>query len=211
MPKNNSKKRKFNTGSALNTAHKALKIALTVKKLINVEYKSFKQDWQVDPNTTGLVTNLMGIAQGLDFDQREGRKIKLVAITIKGNVQLHASATDSTYRFTVVRDNLGKTAVPIIADLFESVQDHISNKNKRGDPQSNARFTVLADKFYIMNTNNVERHQISLYIKIASHITYTGTSATDEGKGNLYVMQSSNEGTNDPVVAIDSMIKYIDN
>ncbi len=43
------------------------------------------------------------------------------------------------------------------------------------------------------------------------HIFYTGTAATDEGKGNLYLFIASSEATNDPGVSVDCMVKYIDN
>lgn len=192
-------------------ARRALKIALQVKKLVNVETKSFQQDLFASPSSSGTVTHLLALAQGDDFNNRQGRSVKLQSIRIKGNVQMHASATDSTYRLMIVRDNNGSTTQPAITDLFVDVTAFQNNENKLGDPQSNSRFTVLFDRYYIMTTAFSERHSINKYIKIRSHVLFSGTANTDEGKGAIYAFQASNEATNDPVVNANSMIKFIDN
>ncbi len=194
----------------LDTASRALAVAYAVKKLINVEYHSKKTDWTVDPNTTGTVLNLTAISQGDDFSNRQGRKIKLFSIRSMGSVRVNASSTRSHGRFMIVRDNLGSTTIPAIADMFVSVAQFLANQPKLDDPQTNARFTVLFDKFYILEQEQSIK-KIDHYQKIGSHVTFTGTAGTDEGKGNIYVFSASNEATNDPIVAVSTVIKYIDN
>ncbi len=198
-------------GRRVDIAVKALKIAQGVKKLLNVEYHSVITDLVADPNSTGTVTGLTSVAQGDDFTQRQGRKIKAVSMKIKGNIALHGSATDSVYRLLIVRDNNGSTTQPSIGLLFTDVATFLNNKNKLGDPQTNSRFTILSDTWYTMHTNDVEQIKIDIYLKLTHHIYFSGTGATDEGKGHIYAFQASNEATNDPVVNCDVMFKWIDN
>ncbi len=195
----------------LSTAAKALSIAYGVKKLLNIEYKSLVTTLAVDPGAAGAVTNIIPVAIGDDFDDRDGRKIKLVSIKIKGQVTMNASASDSLYRLLIVRDNNGSTTQPAITDLFTSVAIFHQNNNKLGDPQSNSRFSVLSDTWYTLNASNGTKREINIYIPISSHVFFSGSGATDEGKGAIYAFQASNEGTNDPVCNVDCMVKWIDN
>ncbi len=181
-----------------------------LKKLINVEYHSRKTDWPVDPNTSGQVINLTAISQGDDIQNRQGRKIKLFSIRSTGSVRINASSTRSHGRCMIVRDNLGSTTIPVITDMFISVAQFVANQPRLDDPQTNARFSVLYDKFYILEQEQSIK-KIDHYQKIGSHVTFTGSATTDEGKGHIYLFVASNEATNDPVLAASTVIKYIDN
>ncbi len=193
-------------------ANKALDVAVMVKALVNVEYKSFTIALVTDPNSTGVVTHLTAIAQGSDFSNRIGRKIKLLSLSIRGNIAINGSATNSIYRLLILRDNSGTTTPPTIANLFTDTATFLNNKNKIGDPQSNSRFTVLSDTWYTINIGNENtRKKIQIYKKVNFHVNYSGTAATDEGKGCVYALQASSEASLDPIVTADVMIKYIDN
>ncbi len=181
-----------------------------LKKLLNVEYHSNATSWPVDPNTTGSVINLTAIAQGDDLDNRQGRKIKLFSIRSMGSVRINASSTRSHGRFLIVRDNLGSTTQPTIGDMFSSAAAFLAGELALDDPQTNARFSVLYDKWYLLEQEQSIK-RINHYQKIGSHVVYTGTASTDEGKGNIYLMSASNESTNDPIVAVSTVVKYIDN
>ncbi len=200
------------TKTAYKVAKKALDVALTVQALVNVEYKSHKTTLQTDPNTSGNVAQLTGIAEGIGFNQRIGRSIKSVSLSIKGIISINGSATSTNYRLLIVRDNSGTTTVPAITDLFDSVAVFILNKNKLGDSQSNARFTVLSDTFYHLDIQN-ENSTIAIKIwkKLNFHVRFSGAAASDEGKGAIYAFQASSEASLDPIVSVDTMYKYIDN
>lgn len=211
MPKHYKKAAR---SSYIRNSQQLVKLARDVyllKKLINVEYKSLRTAWTADPSTTGAVLSLSALAQGDDFSDRQGRKIKLFSIRHTGRVSLHASATNTFGRFAVIRDNLGSTTAPTIADVYGSAANFLGNISKDDDPQTNARFSILYDKWWTLNSATQENLEISSYRKIGSHITYTGVAATDEGKGNLYLMSVSSEATNDPSVLVVTTIKFIDN
>ncbi len=195
----------------LDTASKALGVAYAVKKLINVEYRSIVTDFTVDPNTTGTVQNLTAIAQGDTINARQGNKIRAKRIALSGNAVINASATQTRLRMLIVRDNNGSTSQPAIADLFDDVTSFRANKLKKTDPQNNSRFTVLWDKFIILDSINQSMVAFNWSMSLDHHIFYSGTASTDEGKGNLYLFMNSSEATNDPVVAADAAVFYIDN
>ena len=199
------------SGRYLDTAAKALTVAYAVKKLLNVEYKSLTTSFTVDPNSTGAVLHLTGMGQGDDFGERIGRKIRLKSINVQGSIVINASATATILRMMIVRDNNGTTTQPAITDLFASASVFATNLNKRGDPQSNSRFSVLMDKFVQLDAVRQSQVKVKHYSQQDFHVYYSGTAATDEGKGALYLFIASNEATNDPVVSVDCQIKWIDN
>ncbi len=207
------KRRRPRRGGAgyLSTASKALAVAYSVKQLLNVEYHTITTQFTVDPSSSGAVVNLTAIAQGDDIDNRQGNKIRAKYISIRGLTQRHASATNSFLRMMVIRDNNGSTTQPAIADLFSTVAVFAQNENKLGDPQSNSRFSILWDKYVIFDSTSRLLAPVNWTSSLDHHIFYTGTAATNEGKGNIYLFIASNEATNDPVVNVNAMVKYLDN
>ncbi len=195
----------------LDTASRALTVAYAVKKLINVEYRTVRTAFTADPNSTGAVVNLTAIAQGDDVDERQGNKIRAKHLKISGSVGLNASATRSQLRMMIVRDNNGSTTVPGIAALFSTVAVFVANRPKLSDPQRNSRFTVMWDKYILLDAINQEQAGFSFSMPLDHHIFYSGTASTDEGKGQLYLFIASNEATNDPAVGADAIVKFIDN
>ncbi len=190
---------------------KVLKDVAYLRGLINVEYKTITTGFTVDPNTTGAVVNLTAIAQGDDIANRQGNKIRAKYISVKGNVKINASATSTHLRMMIVRDNNGSTTQPAITDLYADANTFRANLNKLGDPQSNSRFSILWDKFVMLDAVNLEQVPVSWTSSLDHHIFYSGTASTDEGKGNLYLFISSSEATNDPSVTANAMVKFIDN
>lgn len=215
MPRKYSRRRRRrpsnNGGSYLGTASKALAVAYAVKKLINVEYKSINTASPSDPNTTTVVTNLTAIAQGDDFGQRQGRKIRAKYLSYRGQVFQHPTATNSGLRLMIIRDNNGSTTQPTVFDLFNSQAAYFNNLNKIGDPQSNSRFSILYDKYIVFSDVGVTSAHFNMSMSLDHHVFFTGTAATDEGKGAIYLLTASTEATNDPVLESDAQFKWIDN
>ncbi len=177
----------------------------------NVELKTISTNFTVDPNTTGAVLHMTGIAQGLDVDERIGNQITVRRLVIKGSVIANATPASTKIRMMIVRDNSGNTTPPTIANLFTVVGDMFANKPRRGDAQSQARFTVLWDWFSITSSDtNSEGVWFDRTIKLNSRVRYDDTTASDEGKGALYLFSSSSEGTNDPIVAAACQVFYTD-
>ncbi len=182
-----------------------------LRALINVEYHSLLTSFTVDPSSSGAVVNLTAIAQGDTTVNRQGNKIRLKYLSVRGSVIQNASAANTNLRMMIVRDNNGNTTQPAITDLFVDVAGFVANGNKNGLPQANSRFTILWDKFVQLSDANGDMRAYSYSMSLDHHTFFTGAGATDEGKGHLYLFIGSNEATNDPVVKVDSMVKWIDN
>ncbi len=198
-------------GRYLDTASKALAVAYAVKKLVNVEYFNLITVFTTDPSASGAVVNLTAVGQGDDTTNRQGDKIRAKYLKVSGQVLLNSSATRTSLRMMIIRDNNGSTTQPAITDMFTDVPAFRNNRNKLGTPQVNSRFTVLWDKFLLLDAVSKNSAQINWSTSLDHHIYYTGTASTDEGKGNCYLFIASSEATNDPEVAIDAMFKFIDN
>lgn len=68
----------------LEIAQKGLSLALTLKRMINVEYKFLDQSvTSTAISDTGTITQLTNVAQGLTSATRSGDSIKLVSLQFK--------------------------------------------------------------------------------------------------------------------------------
>ncbi len=199
-------------GGALSIATKALGTAYAVKKLINVEYKSIRQTFTTDPSSSGAVVNLTAIAQGDGLANRDGNKVRAKMLQVRGVAEMNASATASHVRMVIVRDNNGSTTIPSISDLYPSVAFFASNSLKTNAPQSNSRFSVLWDHWLSLDFVGYGSTKSFAYsLPLDHHIFFSGTGATDEGKGHLYLFIASNEAINDPNIVAQSVVQFLDN
>ena len=182
-----------------------------LKRLINVEYKSHLFGLSSVASTTPNIQNVTAIAQGDTFSQRDGNKIRSFSLSFRGHVRQNPSATLSFARVMLIRDNNGSTTQPVLADLFSDAASFYDNRHKLDDPQTNSRFTVLFDQHFGLSAVGPEILEFEWYTKLDHHIFFTGTAATDEGKGAIYSIIGSNEATNTVVVDADTVYKFIDN
>lgn len=164
----------------------------------------------VDPNTTGTTTHVTAIAQGDNINNRNGNQILVKSLRMKGHVSINSTtSTNQFVRFVLVRDNLGSTTAPSIGDVWSTVAIFAAGRNRAQGPQDLVRFTILMDEWVGMSALGWEIFGIDRYITVNSACYFTGTASTDEGKGSIWLMQASNEATNDPVVDMDVVIKWI--
>lgn len=164
----------------------------------------------VDPNTTGAVVALTAIATGDTTTTRAGRQVILKKIIASGIVTRHASASNSHVRMMIVRDNIGNTTPPAIADLFTSVTQFADNKPQIETSQVRQRFTVLMDKWFQMDTGGSGLTKTFKFRKVLNTRCYfTGSASTDGGTNNLYLFIASNEATNDPVVNASCEVLWV--
>ncbi len=193
------------------------KLVKQVKKntrMINSREKSFLRT-VVDstPDTTAVVQNIAIPAQGDDDNQRIGRKIHAEKIEIGGRIIKHSTASSSSVRYIIVKDNSGTTTAPVVTDIFENETDFFSGAPRAHNAQALKRFTILWDKHMIINEafdGNASMPKIHFTKKLNLNILFTGPAITDEGKNNLYLISGSDEGTNVPAVVADTVFTYSD-
>ena len=192
-------------------AKEALKLAKDNKKKIpTVEWKSLTSSFPTDPFDTTAINSLSDIAAGDTLDDRSGEKVKAKSLRVKGNIEGHGSAATTIVWLMIIIDLMAAGSAPVIGDLFDSDAAFYSNRNKKGDPQVSSRFIVLWDKYFCLSNTGNQRVAFDKYIPLRHNIVYTGTAATNRGKGAIYLLSGSSRNTNRPVMSADAMLKYTD-
>ncbi len=166
-----------------------------------------------NPAQAGAVVNLMNLAQGLDSNERIGDSVMPVRIEVRGKYVLNASATASTVRLVILRDNAGTTTQPTIIEAFGSVANFRNNNPAIGDSQQRARFTILWDKFITIESGNSSGtiKAIAMKKRLARRkVHFTGATATDEGKNCIYLFHATDEATNVPAATALVKLWYND-
>jgi hypothetical protein len=89
-----------------------LKDIAYLKSVVNVEYKSLDTSLVKNPdNVTGTVDNLCLIAQGDDYNNRNGRSIRLKSLQIKGTIE-SGTTSANVVRVLIVKTLENQSAAP---------------------------------------------------------------------------------------------------
>ncbi len=188
-------------------------VAKNTKALSSKEIGRIRINMDSTPDTTAVVQNVSFLTQGDDVDDRHGRKVHAVHVSIQGNILKNTAAPNHKIRFLLFRDNLGTTTAPTLGDLFVDQNDFFENQHRLINEQPMKRFTILWDKYIVMNESfdgNTPVVAFKFSKKLNFNILYTGTSSSDEGKNSLWFMSGANEATNVPSVNGDIVFKYTD-
>jgi len=221
---------------AAEEGHKAWKF---IKEYLNVEEHMF------DMSVTGLtatwsgdVRNLSNIAEGSDYNNRQGNSILVQRIQfryhIRSNLTVSEKNTFPVMRFAIVRDMLQNAgADPALGNLIETPgtdQAHLMPLLHYHDGNAAARrFRVLADVTHaiknpyattvattgagvvdFLGPDSVCGH---LDLKVGAHTTFQSTAGADASDwvGALYLISWSNIQTNAPQMTFYSRLYFTDN
>ncbi len=197
------------SASTAQVAHQALALA----KQANAarEVKGVRVGLTSPITSSGSVLACSTMAQGDGFVNRDGVRVKSVSLRISGSIIAHATSTVTRVRLAIIRDNHGTTAIPVITDVWDSIGDFYNGMVRTDDPVKNRRFTVIYDRWFAVPFGNDAVIAIEdKYIKVKSFVNFSGSGATDEGKGMFYIFHASNEPTNTPALNADIVYKYTD-
>ncbi len=195
------------------TGRKALKEVRNLKKNIFIHKKALFADNPATVILTGAVlTHMTSIAQGDDFDNRNGRQIKMSSVSIKGQL-LGISGGVGIVRIIIVRDNDNQGTVPAITDIFATSTGFAQGDHRLIGPNPQRRFTILADKSYVVGSTNANDNlnvPVSISRKVNSKCYFTGTAGTDEGKGSIWMSVVSNLAANVPTFSGTRKVTFMD-
>lgn len=162
--------------------------------------------------TAGTVYYISNIAQGDRSIDRDGLKINVKSVWLKGIANMHASASNSWIRVIVFVDKACNGSLPAttgVGGLLEatgvlSFREH----------QNNYRFRILYDKMIPISSAGRTNTEFKFYRKFKKglRVQYTDSSAAigDAGNNSLFVMMLSNEPTNGPLVSARARLAYTD-
>ncbi len=179
------------------------------------EYKVIRTAISATPETAaGEVLNMTAIAQGDGESARDGNIVQLKSIEIGGTTLINASATITGVRMMLVRDNSRDAAIPTFTGLFPDASTAASMAPRSSGLFRNSKWTVLWDHKFILEITpggSNSSIQIFHFYKSLNHkVTFSGSGATDEGSGMVYLFVISDEATNSPLIDGDCIVRFTD-
>jgi len=187
-----------------------------IRKLINIETKFFDTIiTSTTQSTTGSITSLSQMGQGLNSTSRVGDSIRIQHIEVRGRVTISTAAVTSLVRFMIVRDLDGYGTVPAVTDVLETAVA-VSAPLAPYKFNKRQRFSILYDEIFALAGGATADGSSTQVFTFSSahqgHILYLGTGAVSasDGKGTIYYLAVSDEATNTPTVALTSRILFTD-
>lgn len=171
-------------------------------------------------NTTGSITLLNPVAQGLDNTDRIGRQYKIHSVHVRGIVYPEDVTTLSTLaRLIVVWDSDTNGTTPSMTDLLTA-----SNSISELNVNNSKRFKILANIEFPIGATNLTAnaglamsptvHAIDRYIKLPGVITEnmgTGALASSIQQGAVWMFTIGNTAAGDGAVfELCSRVRFSD-
>lgn len=100
-------------------------------------------------NTTGSVQWINAIAPGSSMNQREGSRVKLTSVRVRGRVTAGSAGVIATGTLVLVYDSKANGASPAITDVYETV-----NSTSLQNTTNRDRFKILARYDYTLVGNS---------------------------------------------------------
>lgn len=185
-----------------------------IRKLVNVEEKIILTSSGGTPvvfDFNGVIVPLTYVAQGTDYTNRVGDSIKLQKLEFKAAIVKSNSSITTTCRCIIFRDLDNYGTIPAVTDLMQVIG--------AGDAPLSAykflnrkRFSILYDELLELCANGDQGQVIAVDIPHSGHVLYLGSAANaaSQGKGGIYVLFISNEGTNYPTYTFYNRIIFTD-
>ncbi len=195
-------------------AQKALTIARSVKRLLNVEIKNHDVQQTAEAISNSVViTQLSNIPSGDTTNSRDGAQVKMVGLDMSFHLQQNASAIAATFiRLMVVLDKQTNQVIYGIDDLLEDVSVNDVITTPRNLDNKN-RFLILYDRVFVLSKGGTNGAVVRKYIKKDVLLRYDAStpSIADMTQNSLSFVQLSSEGTNVPSITFFGRLRFIDN
>jgi hypothetical protein len=165
----------------------------------------------------GSVTSSSLIAEGNDFNQRDGHSVKAIGMELRAQASANSAAgiggvIANTGRLILFMDLEQQGVQPTPAQLLEIV-GFGTTPCSPFQHDNTERFVILDDWFFAVGVGGpmIATHQAR--IPLDSHIRYSGAAATDAAarEGHLYVCLIGDEAVNGPVMDVVTRLAYVDN
>jgi hypothetical protein len=208
-------KRVANTASNLATigatAYKAYKVATMVAGLINVEKKFYDTALTVTStafNSSGSVGVYTTMAQGSDYNQRNGNSIK--PSSFMSNIIIRNTSTSVTSgRMIIFRDMENRQANAAVTDVLETATTESPLNHLNGH-----RFKILKDLHFTLDQYHPVKYVKYFHKFKKAHIRYVGTGSgvANADEGNIFILFISDQGTGGaPSASLYTRLRFIDN
>lgn len=201
-------------GSTSSTVASMAQLYRTVnhmKNMINCEKK------YVDATTSSVVPSsgtyaffCNGLAEGDDYNARNGRSILMDSLHLRWSAKVNSSATNTLLRIIVVADKKPDVGTPSYTDVMGGASTIAQiDKEAVGD-----RYVILRNKLLSLNpgANPARTGDIFISLKgIHQKFDNTSSGSTDLESNGIWVFATADEATNTPTLSINSRFSYYDN
>lgn len=214
--KRGARRAQFNgQNRVMNTAKKALNLAIMTKKLLNVEYKYYDLNGAgVQPSWSGAYVNFNTIGQGTTAITRNGNSIRAKSWMI--NFILEPGATQTTsepIRIMLFQGLNEDTLTPSGSTLLTTTGTSsaiISPRNVDNTKDYKVLYDRIIDVGVVADGSQVQKRK--LFFKLNHKVLYTNGSSGFEN-GGLYMLAFSQAaaGTAYPTITYYSRFRFIDN
>ena len=184
------------------------------KRVLRPETKTIYATGSFPCDTTGTITLLNGIAQGDTGDTREGRKITLKSIQLRGvDYVTDGTGKDQMHRIMIVQQLRPNAVQPAITDILQSnTITSLRNRFKLRD------YKVLVDKTIILNASGESgsTRLVRIYKKMFINQYFNGGNAgtiADIQSNALYLITlgSNAAGVTAGAIGYTAQLSFIDN
>ncbi len=189
-------------GSALSQGWEGLKEVLPW----NEETKLLDTVNAASPGTAGAVYGLSLIAQGDDYQSRDGNSVRALGLETRIAMILDAAARYDLVRCVVVVDHENRGATPAVTDILEA-----GSWNSQFNHDNLERFEVLHDKIYQISSSSSPVTHDTMKIVLGQHIRFSGAGGAATKEGSLWILFQPQENALPSQVSHKSRLSYVDN
>ncbi len=195
-------------------ATKALLIAKKTRKMVQGEKKKKAFPFSMIIDDGGVIEYVSGIAQGNNFDDRAGRKVKAISWLARFRLVINQGAVPppaaSAVRFVLFVDKQNNSILPLIGDVLQGPDTLLSPIRTL----SLQRYRVLWDRTVVLTAQNNPERYLKVFRKFNIPLFYDGTGVgiSSADKNAIFLLMISDEQAGDePSVEFESRLTYIDN
>jgi len=179
---------------------------------LNEEIKRFDVSHSDATDWNGSVFGLSQIAEGNDYNNRDGLSIKTEAI--EARLSSYRGSFDASTRFIIFTDLENQGAAPTPGDVLENVNFGTQLAILAPFNHTNTeRFVVLYDTTVVVDLNE-SVIQLKARLPLSMHIRYGASAgaAASGREGQLWILRISDlPAMTAPTMAYHNRIQYFDN
>lgn len=177
-----------------------------IKGLVNSELYTADTTANINPSSTGSIIPLNEIAQGDDVGNRTGNSILAKSLLIRIIAAMNATAITTFVRIIVFQDTSSLGTLPTVGDVLQTV-----STTAPLDVDHFGRYVILRDKLLSMDDSSRQTFNLKWFLRLNTHIKFTGTTASDYYKNSLFMLILSDQATNTPSLEYNVRLRYHDN
>ncbi len=177
--------------------------------LINTEFKKIDVTDAATVSTTASIVVINPSVVGDDFDNRDGRKIRIKSVQLTLTAAIGVTTTFTFVRVLIVIDKQPNEIQLVITDLLD-----FANITSHRNLDGRKRFAILFDQILELNQEGKRTAVIKWYKKLDMITIYDDSNAgtiVDITSNALYLIISSDETTLVPFITRTTRVRFIDN